>query len=674
MKLTRFGSVAIVALLSAAGSIVAFAAPAHTASASSAPVTAAFLEGEEGTWLPESAPLQFSSVAASLQPPNTLTFQLSSPGRAFTLTFTPPVGEATLAPGTWAPAALVPEPGISGLELYGDGLQCISVHGRFTIDQLQLNAIGEPVVFSARFEHHCNGSYQAIFGAVSFNATADYRVHRVSANIMDFDLPNFDGELTLTNLGPAALAMSSATITGENESQFHIVDNQCAHVTLDVGQSCSIWLAYVPTNSPGTRTAFLTFFDDITPIGGSGRNVRLKGSHGPARGEFTSLTPARVLDTRDGTGLGGITAPVGPGQTINVQITGRGGVANHGVAAVVLNATVTEPTQSSFLTIWPTGVTRPGISNLNYVPGQTVPNLVTVSVGEDGKISAYNHAGSAHVIFDVVGYYAADSGPGGSRFHGVDPYRYFDTRDGTGVPAGPIGPNSVLQFNVLGRGGVPFFGVTGVVMNVTVTQPTAASYLTVYPDDVSPRPLASNLNFTPGRTVPNLVTVRVPQSGVVDFYNLAGNVHVIADVVGYYDGKKETEAGRFIPLVPSRTIDTRDVNEPLGANDWFWLDVAGWNGVPAGGAGAIVINTTVTESTAPSYLTVFPDDLCEFPLASNLNYVARQTVANLVIVRLSEARGCANSVGAIDFYNRAGNVHVIADVFGYFTDSTAVVT
>jgi len=51
-------------------------------------------------------------------------------------------------------------------------------------------------------------------------------------------------------------------------------------------------------------------------------------------GEFTSLTPARVLDTRDGTGRNGITAPVGEGQTIDVQITGQGGVAPQGVAAV----------------------------------------------------------------------------------------------------------------------------------------------------------------------------------------------------------------------------------------------------------------------------------------------------------------------------------------------------
>ena len=394
-----------------------------------------------------------------------------------------------------------------------------------------------------------------------------------------------------------------------------------------------------------------------------------------ALGEFTALTPARILDTRDGTGRGGNASPVGPGQSIDVQVTGQGGVAGGGVAAVVLNATVTEPTASGYLTIWPTGIARPVISNLNYVPLQTVPNLVTVAVGQDGKVSVYNFAGSTHVVFDVVGFYSAQSGPSGSRFHAISPSRYFDSREGTGgIAARPVGPDEALRFNVLGKGGVPATGVNSVVMNVTVTAPTQSSYLTVYPDDVASRPLASNLNYVAGQTVPNLVTVRVPASGLIDFYNHTGSVHVLADVVGYYDGDRSTEAGRFIPLPPARTLDTRDSNDPLGPDSFGILDMAGFDGVPTVGAGAVVINTTVTQPSGPSYLSVFPDDLCELPLASNLNFVRNQTVPNLVIVRLSLQTGCAQVAGAIDFYNYSGTVHVIADVFGYFTNSNAVIT
>ena len=78
-----------------------------------------------------------------------------------------------------------------------------------------------------------------------------------------------------------------------------------------------------------------------------------------------------------------------------------------GVSAVVLNVTVTDPTAMSYLTLWPTGQARPLASNLNYNPGQTVPNLVVVKVGDGGKVSLFNNLGSANVVADVAGWYDA---------------------------------------------------------------------------------------------------------------------------------------------------------------------------------------------------------------------------------------------------------------------------
>ena len=76
-------------------------------------------------------------------------------------------------------------------------------------------------------------------------------------------------------------------------------------------------------------------------------------------------------------------------------------------------------------------------------------------------------------------------------------------------------------------------GATAVVANVTVTGATAQSYLTAYPEGSS-RPLASNLNFTSGQTVANLVTVPLSATGGIDLYNAAGSVNVLVDVTGYY--------------------------------------------------------------------------------------------------------------------------------------------
>jgi hypothetical protein len=73
---------------------------------------------------------------------------------------------------------------------------------------------------------------------------------------------------------------------------------------------------------------------------------------------------------------------------------------------VVFTATATNPTASSYLTVYRSQATRPLASDLNYGPGQTIPNLVVVKLGPDGKIDLYNLAGSVDVIVDVAGWYA----------------------------------------------------------------------------------------------------------------------------------------------------------------------------------------------------------------------------------------------------------------------------
>jgi hypothetical protein len=68
--------------------------------------------------------------------------------------------------------------------------------------------------------------------------------------------------------------------------------------------------------------------------------------------------------------------------------------------------TVTGPTASSYLTTWPDGDQRPLSSDLNFTAGQTVPNMVVVKVGADGRINVYNAAGSTDVVVDVMGWYS----------------------------------------------------------------------------------------------------------------------------------------------------------------------------------------------------------------------------------------------------------------------------
>ena len=82
--------------------------------------------------------------------------------------------------------------------------------------------------------------------------------------------------------------------------------------------------------------------------------------------------------------------------------------------------------------------------------------------------------------------------------------------------------------------------------------------------------------------------------------------------------------------------------------------------MPASGVVAVVANVTVTDTTTPSYLQVYPDGLGR-PNASDLNWAAGETVPNLVVAKLSDVNS------EIDIYNLLGNTDVIIDVGGYYT-------
>lgn len=363
-----------------------------------------------------------------------------------------------------------------------------------------------------------------------------------------------------------------------------------------------------------------------------------------ADGEFTPLSPSRLLDTRD-------SAPIGPGGSIEVQVTGRNGVPAEHVSAVVLNATVTEPTASGFVTIWPTGDERPVISSLNFVPGLTVPNLVTVAVGDDGQLSLFNSHGHSHVLLDIAGYYTTAEGNRGSRFVAVTPNRILDSRIGLGR-AGRLGPGESTRLQVTGTPASPTSGVvTAAVLNVTAVDATAPSYVTVYPSDVQ-RPVASNLNTRPGPPVPNLVAVQLSPTGSVDLFNRAGSVDLVVDVAGYYVIDYSSERGRFVPVSPYRLEDSREAPEGrLPAEYFVYYE---W---PENPYSAIVLNVTATEPSGSGFFTLYPYP-GDPPTASNVNFVPHQVVPNAAIV--------ATSPGFAMYHGGSGATHFVIDVFGVF--------
>jgi hypothetical protein len=265
-------------------------------------------------------------------------------------------------------------------------------------------------------------------------------------------------------------------------------------------------------------------------------------------GGFAGVTPFRACDTRpvsgaNSTQCGGLT--LSTNSTAEVRVTGLSGsnVPATGVSAVVLNATVTGPSRPGFLTIYPTGASRPLASSLNFAQGQVVANRVTVPVGPCSSgggscVTMYNLTGNVDAVLDITGYYTDGSGSSsGARFTALTPRRVCDTRAPSAtnltVCAGQsLTGGSPLTLLMAGADGIPA-GATAVVANVTVTGASQGAYLTVYPGTAA-QPLASDVNFTAGQTVPNLVVTALGSDGSIDLSLPWGTADVIVDVVGYY--------------------------------------------------------------------------------------------------------------------------------------------
>ena len=249
---------------------------------------------------------------------------------------------------------------------------------------------------------------------------------------------------------------------------------------------------------------------------------------------YHEVDPSRILDTRDGTGLGTrAIAPLAAGEVIALTIPGSGGVpADADVRAVSMNVTTDNPMSAGYLTVFPCDHVRPNSSNINFDPASsgTVANLVTVKVPQTGQVCIFASV-STNVISDVQGYFAP--GPG-SVFTSVAPVRILDSRDGTGVVgshAGRLGRGEVLVIHVTDANSVPT-DAKAVLLNLTITQAENRGFATVFPCGHL-RPNASNLNFTRGVDRANLVKARVGDNGNVCVYVSEGT-QVIADLNGYF--------------------------------------------------------------------------------------------------------------------------------------------
>ena len=363
---------------------------------------------------------------------------------------------------------------------------------------------------------------------------------------------------------------------------------------------------------------------------------------------FQPVEPCRLLDTRD--------APnrVRAGAVIEIDVAGRCGVPERG-EAVAVTITAVRPERQGFLTAFPTGVDRPGTSTLNFRRGEVVANLQLVRLGVDGSISVSTTA-RTDVLVDVAGVFVAADGPvSAGRFVSVDAERVLDTRR-TGRPA----PGSSLVVET----GVPD-GAIAVAVNLTMTGTTGRGFLAASVPG-SGLPEASLVNADgPGQVRAAAAIVPVVD-GAFELFTSGGS-HVIVDVVGYFTGREAAvgSEGLFVPIEPTRLADTRRATGPSGgprlfdggAREFAVDDLIGDT------AGAVVVNVTVTRTEDRGFVVVHPAGT-EPGETSSVNHAsAGSTVANQVLVPISE-RGVTVTAREA--------THVVLDVVGWFTGTPVV--
>lgn len=126
-------------------------------------------------------------------------------------------------------------------------------------------------------------------------------------------------------------------------------------------------------------------------------------------------------------------------------------------------------------------------------------------------------------------------------------------------------------------------------------------------------------------------------------------------------------AGTYDALPPTRIADTRagagyqNSGRTLGPGGTINVKVSGIDGVPATGVGAVVLNVTAVNPTAPSFITVFAEGATQ-PIVASLSFTTGETVSNLVTVPVG-------SQGGVAIYNHTGNTDVVVDLEGYYTTS-----
>jgi hypothetical protein len=332
------------------------------------------------------------------------------------------------------------------------------------------------------------------------------------------------GNLTVTGqTAPGFLYVgpNTANNPGSSTLNFPLADDRANAVTVALGAGGTLSVTYAASTLGPTAQVIFDVTGYFTPD--------------TSGATYHALTPARILDSRDGTG--GVWTPFSSHVARTFGVAGHGGVPGNAIA-VTGNLTVTQQTALGYLYVGPVAMNNPTSSTLNFPLGDDRANGVTVALGAGGTLAVTYAASTlgptAQVIFDVTGYFTPDTS--GAKYVPLTPARILDSRDGTGGVWTPFSSHVARTFGVTGQGGVPA-NATAVTGNLTVTQQTTLGYLYMGPVATN-NPTSSTLNFPMNDDRANGVTVALGAGGTLSATYAASTLgptaQVIFDVTGYF--------------------------------------------------------------------------------------------------------------------------------------------
>ena len=422
---------------------------------------------------------------------------------------------------------------------------------------------------------------------------------------------------------------------------------------------------------------------------------------------YTPVTPCRIIDTRNAGTTSGI-LPAGSTRGFNgwgANFTSQGGAAsscnipaNTDTAAIVVNLTVVSPSTGGYITAFPSNVTRPLAASLTFNMSDVKGNNAILKLSQTGSGSHLNiyTTSMTHLVADVVGYYARPLALGSFSsdlvYSPVTPCRILDTRN-AGANSGILNAGSTRSFlgwyeSYTVQGGVnnncnlPYSSNNAaLVVNFTAVNTSGEGYITAYPADAI-RPLAATLTYGAGDVRGNNAFLKLSQTNVDADFKIytTSSTHLVADVTGYY--AKPTNLGSltsdlvYTPVTPCRIIDTRNPGLDSGIlNAGIQRGFYGWSASYASQGGsattcnlplstnnaAIAVNFTVVNPTSGGFITAYPSDVLNIPLAATLTFNAGDAKGSNAVLKLNQ-----NGTGYHFGIYSNSTVHLVADVVGYY--------